>query len=644
MKRVSFALLLAALLCSLPISAKDKWIKIQSKHFTLTGNASERDIRTVGTKLEQFRSVFSQLFPKVSVDSAVPITVIVFKNKNSYLPFMPVRNGKISEVGGYFQPGQDINYITLTSDFGEANPYSTIFHEFVHSLTNNTSANLPVWFNEGVAEFYSMFDVSDKDTHVQLGAPISNHIFRLRDSKLLPLPQLFAVNHMSAEYNERDKKGIFYAQSWALVHYLLLGNNGQRQPQFIKFVELLNTGAPIEECFNQAFQIDFAGMEKELKNYIGRSTYPVLRYTSKTKLTFDEDMTTEEIGEAEANFYLGDLLAHQRRTDAEKYLQTAIQIDPNFAPAQASLGLIRTYTGNFEEAQKYLEKAVAYDKAGKNHLIYYYYAQALMRQGSNTGGMQIITNEFDKQKAALIRSNLQRAIAIKPSFAHSYSLLAFINMVTGEQLDETVGMLKRAMQDAPGEQNLSLQLAQIYMRQEKYDEAKKLLQPIARNSSDPNMKQNAQLQLEVIQRVADSLAKYKAEREAYENQRQAAANGAPANTTTDTNTDLTLAPLRPTLRRRTEGEQVKGMLTKMDCSAKGTTLYVTVGNEKKVFHTSTPDRLEFITFTQGVSESITCEVFNPAKLVRIVYRTNTDAKAKYDGEPIAVEFIKPEDK
>ena len=54
---------------------------MRSKHFLLVGNASERDIRKVATKLEQFRDVFARLFPKANLNSPVPITVIVFKNR-----------------------------------------------------------------------------------------------------------------------------------------------------------------------------------------------------------------------------------------------------------------------------------------------------------------------------------------------------------------------------------------------------------------------------------------------------------------------------------------------------------------------------------------------------------------------------------
>src|SRR5438874_3491504 len=93
------------------VHAKENWVSVRSKNFFLLGNASEKDIRQVGTRLEQFREVFSQLFPRANVNSAVPTTVIVFKSDSSYRPF------KVNATNaGYFQPGPDVNYITLTTE------------------------------------------------------------------------------------------------------------------------------------------------------------------------------------------------------------------------------------------------------------------------------------------------------------------------------------------------------------------------------------------------------------------------------------------------------------------------------------------------------------------------------------------------
>jgi hypothetical protein len=43
----------------------------------------------------------------------------------------------------------------------------------------------------------------------------------LRQTQLLPLSALFAVDASSANYHENNKASIFYAESWLLTHYLM---------------------------------------------------------------------------------------------------------------------------------------------------------------------------------------------------------------------------------------------------------------------------------------------------------------------------------------------------------------------------------------------------------------------------------------
>src|SRR5437763_11634367 len=165
-----------------PASAKDSWTSVRSQNFFLVGNVSEKEIRQVATRLEQFRDVFIRLFSRAKFTSPVPTTVIVFKSMGSYKPFNPGNNA------GYFQKGQDVNYITLTTEASQ-NPFSVIYHEYVHLLVDNTNGNVPVWFNEGLAEYYSSFDI-EEDRKVHLGELIPYHLQTLREQKLLPLRTL----------------------------------------------------------------------------------------------------------------------------------------------------------------------------------------------------------------------------------------------------------------------------------------------------------------------------------------------------------------------------------------------------------------------------------------------------------------------
>ncbi|MDQ3323212.1 MAG: hypothetical protein M3525_12395, partial [Acidobacteriota bacterium] len=67
--------------------AKNEWLRVRSKNFNLIGNASEKDIRKVATRLEQFREVFRQVLSKANLNSPIPTTVIVFKNEAAFTPF-----------------------------------------------------------------------------------------------------------------------------------------------------------------------------------------------------------------------------------------------------------------------------------------------------------------------------------------------------------------------------------------------------------------------------------------------------------------------------------------------------------------------------------------------------------------------------
>ena len=104
--------LLIVLSCGSPsVFARDNWVSVRSKHLLVIGNGSEKDIRLMAVRLEQFREVVMQLFARPGSDSSVPTTVIVFKDDASYTPFKTNENN-----AGYFQPGQDVNYITLSAE------------------------------------------------------------------------------------------------------------------------------------------------------------------------------------------------------------------------------------------------------------------------------------------------------------------------------------------------------------------------------------------------------------------------------------------------------------------------------------------------------------------------------------------------
>ena len=476
--------------------AKDPWTRVTSKNFTLVGNASEKEIRQVATRLEQFRDVFTRLLSLANFDSPVPTTVVVFKNMEAYKPFNP-RN-----YDGYFQKGQDVNYITLTSE-ARKNPLALIYHEYVHFMLVNTAGNVPAWFNEGLAEYYSAFRIED-DRKVHVGALIPNHLRTLRQGKLLPLRTLFAVNQDSPEYDERNKSGMFYAESWALVHYLMLGNNGQRVDQLGKYLQLITGNTPTEEAFKLAFQTEVESLEKELKKYIEGDTFQVQFATFHKKLEFDKEFKSSPLTDAEAEAYLGDLLLHIHELDAaEARLKQALALNPQLSMAQASLGMVHIRRERFSDAKKVLGEAVA--GQASNYLTHYFYAYALSKESAGAFG---VVSSYPAETVKIMRAQLRRAIELNPSYPESYALLAVVNMVAGDELDEAAELFKKALKLSPGRQDLVLELGHLYLRQEKFDLAIQTLQPL-RDSQDRSLRKQAEVLIPSIERLQKQAAERK---------------------------------------------------------------------------------------------------------------------------------------
>ncbi len=637
MKRFVFPLAVA--LCFLvlvsdhaAVSAKDTWISVRTKNFYLIGSASEGDVRKVALKLEQFREAFIQLFPGMKFNTPVPTTVVVFKNRSAYLPFGP------PNTAGYFQAGPDVNYIALSTErsgparSGLDGVFNIIFHEYIHLLVDNTLKNSPLWLNEGLAEYYSTFKISD-DRNYELGIEPGSHLLFLSRNEMLPLKTLFAVDHNSPYYNEKSKKSVFYAQSWALVHYLLIGRDGGGK-QLTTFLNMLANGDLIEAAFPKAFATTFEAMQKELANYVRQDRYKIVKGQFNAKLELDTMTEAQRLTEAEAQAYLGDLLLHSNRPEAVTYLERALQLDPNVGMAHASLGMLRFREGKTEEARASLERAI---KANSQHyLAHYYYAYALSRQrpGDTSGSLT-------PEQAAKIREHLKRAIQLRPDFPETYTLLAFVSLISSTQIEESIATIKRVLAESPGRIGFVFMLGQLYMHKSDYKAARPLLEQVAK-SSEPESQHAARL-LDQMSRIEQTAAKYGDPQTRTRGSRSTATPAGPEVVASETQTvdpSDPSAELREVLRKPAAGEtRIMAKLVRIDCERKSIFFVFQTPSGLLRLRTNSFDDIEIRTFTADVMGEIACGQRKPVNIVVICYIPNADKRLKIDGALKSVEFV-----
>jgi tetratricopeptide (TPR) repeat protein len=657
--KIVFLLLGFLLFSNQVAAAKDEWIQVESKNFHLIGNASEKDIRKAATKLEQFRETFRLLFNKANFNSAIPTNVVVFKSGSSYKPFKPKRaDGKIDDgIAGYFQPGQDVNYITLSTEGEDAETYGTIFHEYVHFMLdiNFGKSDIPPWFNEGLAEYYQTFEI-EKDQVVKLGIFQQGHINYLSQSQLIPLQTLFNISNYALHQQGNHSRSIFYAQSWALIHYLLQNSNATKRDGLGKFLVALTENVPPEKAFQDVFQMTYAQMEKELKSYISKSSYQYQTVTFKNKLTFDTQMKVSPLSEADTNAYLGDLLFHNNRPEeAEPYLQKTLAIEPNSSLANTTLGMVKFRQRKYEEAKPFLEKAIQGDP--KNHMPFYNYAFLLSREGGDEFGY---VSSFKGDNAVKMREALQKAIAINPSFIPSYELLGFINLVNQDQLSETVELLKKALTIQPGNQKVLLRIAEIYSRLDKWDEALGLAQKLSQVTDEDEIKARADNLVNWIKSTRDLKAQNEVSRKQYEEaMKEAAKNGGRVELTrrqASNERQLTpeeivkirekemLVSINQALKKPGENEkQIIGQIGKITCVGKNITYNVKTTTGMVSLSSKGFQNLALVALADGAETvQIGCNADLSAFNSVLTYQVANPPKPNYLGELIAIDFVPKE--
>jgi Tfp pilus assembly protein PilF len=609
-------------LSSEPAIARDNWVSVRSKHLLVIGNGAERDIRSIAVRLEQFREVVSQLFAQPRTDSAVPTTVIVFKDDASYTPFKTSENN-----AGYFQPGQDVDYITLSGETrGEQDYFNIIFHEYTHLITNNAIGLSPAWFNEGLAELYSTVAITNNG--VVLGRPIHRHITSLKQNDLLPLRLLFEVDYKSPYYSESQKQSIFYAESWALMHYLMLNKNAERARQTMTFLELMRSHEPLEKAVQKAFSTTLENLEGELRGYIQQDHYRFVELPHANQIKPDLQTISSTVTEAELQAYLGDLLVHSNRADAEIYLQKALQLDPQLTFAHASLGILRFRQGRLGEAITHLEPAAAADS--QNALVHYYYASALSRSAD---GSAKLTNGFSPDNAATARAELKKAISLRPDFPDSYNLLAYVNLVTDTDIEETISLLKTALARSPNRIDFIYMLGQLYMHKDDYLQARPMLNQVIAGAAELQVIDHAKKLLSTIDLLEEQEAKKQAAR---------LARGLTPDVEERAN-QISIDPsmaLREALRLPGAGEsQIQGTLLSIDCEPIGLVFVIKTKARILRLKADSFQQVKRTTFTDDVKGTITCGVRKPTNPVVVCYLPANDQQMKVDGTLKSVEFV-----
>ena len=635
MCRTGHALVLAAALAATGRAADRPFTLIRGEHAAIIGQQPAKTLREVARQIEQFRAVVGGLIPNAQRPLPIPTVVFVFDGVKDMRPFVHLFNGKPVVLGGYFHHDGEVNYIALALE-GFEESARIVFHEYTHLLLNNAAPSIPAWLGEGLAEYYSTYALAGSGTRADIGRPILRHIALLRE-RVMPIADLIEVDHSSALYNEGDRRSIFYAESWALTHYLMVEPNG---PASINaYVTAVARGQSPDQAFTAAFGMTPAAFDKVLHGYVLQPAFRSLAYSFAERVRVEAPGKEQIVPAAEAGAWLGDLQRRAGRVDeAVPRIEAAIANAPDAAMTQLALALLRIEQRRPADAWPAFDRAAAL--APDDFLVQFSYGVALLRE-------RHVENTSGSEGLARARTVLDRAAAINPDSSEAFAWLAYAEMVSDNRLTQARAAIARAIALAPGRLDYRLRSADISVLEDKLDEAQALLMQLAAVKTDAELADSAKARLERLaehqSRVAARIAAMKA-----------AAADAAAAPTKATARRTTTAPDETDPPRETETgifqlrkvgrneQRAFGELTQLECAGGRVRFHLRVGSRDIV---ATAARMEAVTLTnfgQATEFSVGCGRREPADAVYMTWRLatpRTEGGSTIVGDAIAVEFV-----
>jgi Flp pilus assembly protein TadD len=252
---------------------------------------------------------FSQLHAVLSDTSAFSINnlarlkVIAFQSEAEFNPYR-LNAGSCA----FYQQTHTSEYVVL-QDLTPGHR-EVAMHEFTHFLLAHSGVSLPLWLNEGLADFYSTFEVSGR--RVTLGGPVDGRLSILRSHTVLPLESLFQVSPGSSYYSDPELMAVFYSESWAVTHMLMVAP--AYSEHFPDFVRALKEGRGSADALRTAFGKTPVEAQADLRAYLDAQHLPTLELKLH-KASAEGATSLADVSRGEIAATLGDLIPSNFSTE-----------------------------------------------------------------------------------------------------------------------------------------------------------------------------------------------------------------------------------------------------------------------------------------------------------------------------------------
>lgn len=460
------------------------WHRLDTAHFTFLTQLDADNTERLANDLERLRQVLEQLTPDRQLSSPNLTYIYLFADYEAFLPFQLRRDGQAVDGVSYFIAHPHANYAALNAD-PQIEPTRFLYSQFIHQLLSEQLPQLPLWFRQGLAEYYGTFEGDTQGA--KIGLPSRQHLQSLGYSGQLQLVTsgpageaqdvevgLDTARVLSLQQSPADPfvRNLYLAKSWGLVHYLL--NDPERRQRTLDFVRQVMRGDDAATAFAAAFPIAPQELEAQVRAYLTGDRLPFLRVVMP--LDASQGGLFRPLPRHETLFYLGDLLLHSapdRRLEAANYFEGAVALARaqgiDHGPSHAALGEVAELAGNTEAASR--SYALAIEHAGGDALVQFLYGQSLLASlGQRPPG-----DEATAARLADAIAAFESSTEARPDFAEAWAHLGFAYGLQDTPSGDPTQALAKALELLPGRTDIALNLLLAHAKEGQRDGADAML-------------------------------------------------------------------------------------------------------------------------------------------------------------------------
>lgn len=267
LRTLAMCLFLSALTTPVAVDAA-RFSEERTDHYHVQTDVSRRFTHLVAQHMEEIYQEYERRFQGYDLKKHGRFDVKVFERQSDYEDAIPAQlRGSV----GSFISSQRL-LAAYMGDNTEERVFKTLYHEGFHQfLYSAVEAEVPLWVNEGFAEYFS--EAVWNGRRFTTGRVSTGRVKVIREAiesrDHIPLEKLFRMESDGWLANVRGGDArLQYAEAWSVVHFLCHARDGRYRRRLLGYIKMLADGTGRTEAFRRSFGTNVERFERAWAKYV----------------------------------------------------------------------------------------------------------------------------------------------------------------------------------------------------------------------------------------------------------------------------------------------------------------------------------------------------------------------------------------